>query len=52
MGLVNKMDHNLAKSSVIRQKGEYVRLRIREEMFVFRKIWSALFSWNTRFDIL
>ena len=31
----------------------HVRLRIRGlEMFVFRKIWRALFSWNTRFEIL
>ena len=28
------------------------RVRIREkEMFVFRKIWRALFSWNSRFKI-
>ena len=28
------------------------RVRIREkEMFVFRKIWRALFSWNSRFEI-
>ena len=39
--------------SVIRQKGEHsypVRIR-RQEMFVFWKIWRALFPWNTRFDI-
>ena len=31
----------------------HVRVRVRGlEMFVFRKIWSVLFSWNTRFEIL
>ena len=30
----------------------HVRVRIREwETFVFRKIWFALFSWNTRLEI-
>ena len=30
----------------------HVRLRIRGwEMFVFRKIWHAFFSWNTLFEI-
>ena len=30
----------------------HVRVRIRGlEMFVIRKIWLALFSWNTRFEI-
>ena len=30
----------------------HVHVRIWEwEMFVFRKIWRALFSWNTRFEI-
>ena len=29
-----------------------VRVRIRGlQMFVFRKIWRALFSWNTRYEI-
>ena len=29
-----------------------VRVRVRGyEMFVFRKIWLALFSWSTRFEI-
>ena len=31
---------------------DYIRVRIRGlEMFVFRKIWRALCSWNTRFEI-
>ena len=31
---------------------KFVRVRIRGlEMFVFRKIWRALCSWNTRFEI-
>ena len=31
---------------------QHVRVHIREwEMFVFRKIWRALFSWNTGFEI-
>ena len=52
-------------SSVIRQKGEsengcfkntkhvkFSEQRIRGlDMFVFRKIWRALCSWNTRFEI-
>ena len=30
----------------------HVRVRIRGyEIFVFQKIWSALFSFNTRFEI-
>ena len=31
-------------------KNEHVHIS-REEMFFFRKIWRALFSWNTRFEI-
>ena len=45
-------------SSVIRQKGESQNGCFKKtkhskfsEMFVFRKIWRALFSWNIRFEI-
>ena len=56
----NKL-RKMQKPSVIRQKSESqngcykktkhgVRIR-RKGMFVFRKIWRALFSCNTRFTI-
>ena len=49
----------LYNSSVMRQKGESQNgcfkktkhAKFSEEIFVFRKIWHALFSWNTRFEI-
>ena len=45
---------SLRNTSVIRQKGESQNLRVHisgYKMFVFRNIWRALFSWNTRFEI-
>ena len=53
------------KSSVIRKKGEshngcfkktkhpkfFEKQAGGKKMFVFRKIWRALFSWNTHFEI-
>ena len=50
---VSKNTQNM-KSSVIRQKDESQNgcfKKAKHEMFVFRKFWRALLSWNTRFEI-
>ena len=41
---------NKAKGQISKRMFQEVHIR-GWEMFVFRKIWHALFSWNTRFEI-
>ena len=48
----NKARQIFWKTNILTPWYAHVRVSFRgEERFVFRKIWRALFSWNTRFGI-